>query len=184
MILRSTSAQDAADEQKILAWYEENFGADDSREVAEWIWSHERNAARYLRALFHCASLVKEHGRGVFAALLEQARKVASQHEPEEQLMAALAPVVERVRITITGHRGAEEAVGAGLRELRVRLREELRRMWPDKHRATIDGAIVAGSQIRNGGAFLDFGKIVEVMSGPDALATTAASSHGVTDDR
>jgi hypothetical protein len=184
LLLRSTDIKDSEDEKKILDWFVENFGEADARDLVEWVWARERNPSRYVLALFHIAREVKLHGKVFVQRILDHARSLFPHREKEEQLMAATLPFVEKARITIQGHRGDEMAVEESMRELRVRLRENIRRIWPEKHRATIDGAIVTATQVRGAACIIDFRKLVTTLAGTDALAETAAGSHGVTDDR
>lgn len=184
MILRSTDANLAGEEKRVIDWFVENFGEEDALVVVEWVWARERRGTKYVPALVHIANETQKHGRGFFQNLLLHARKPRTHREAEEQLMETMTPYVQRARIAITGHRGSEDAVEYSMRELRVHLREEVRKMWPDRHRATIDGAIITATQVRGGSAIIDFGKLVETISGPDALATTAEASHGVSEDR
>lgn len=201
MLLRATDPELAADEKALLGWYIENFGQEDTETFTRWVWLREQDGNRFARVLRHIHDLIKSEeargvalglelaknklGREVFERLLLQARKPKVQGEAETQLMETMRPHIERVRTDILGHRGSKEAVDAGVRELRVRLRENIHKMWPDKHRATVDGAIMVGAIQRGGTAVIDFARVVSaLMENPDALASTAASSHGVTDDR
>lgn len=185
MILRSTTTRDAEAEKALLDWFAENFGAEDARDLADWVWGRERNAARYVDALAHIARCSKERGRDFVGNLLAHARRPAEEREAEEQLFETMRPHVDRARVRVLGHRGDPLVVEESLRELRVRLREVIRKMWPEKHRATVDGAIMSGSMVRGGAAVLDFRKIVQALTRhEDPLAVTARSSHGVTDDR
>jgi len=180
MILRTSDPA----EKEVIDWYVENFGKEDAMTVIDWIWSRERTTGRFVGALLHVANEVQSQGRQFFHNLLVHTRIPRPQREAEEQIMERVRPFVEKARITILGHRGAEDAVEEAMRELRVHVREEIRKMWPDRHRATIDGAILSATSGRGGPAIIDFKKLVAALVAPDALATTASQSHGVSDDR
>jgi hypothetical protein len=180
MILRTSDPT----EKEIIDWYIANFGTEDATAVIDWVWSRERTTGRFVGALWYIAREVNDKGKVFFFNILRHTKVPKSQREAEEQIMEIARPFVEKARITILGHRGAEDAVEGAMRELRVRLREEIRKMWPDKHRATIDGAILSATVARGGASIIDFKRLVEALSGPDALATTASQSHGVSQDR
>lgn len=184
LLLRSTDIEASEIEKKTLNWYVENFGERDTRDLVEWVWAQERTSERYVLVLVHIREEIGKRGKGFLHKILDHARSLFPHREQEFQLMAAMTPYVERARVTVLGHRGDPMAVEEAMRELRVRLRENIRRIWPDKHRATIDGAIVTATQVRGGSAVIDFRKLVTTLTGPDALSDTAASSHGVSDDR
>lgn len=184
LLLRSTDIETSEIEKKTLNWFVENFGEVDTRDLVEWVWARERNTGRYVPALTLIQEGIQKHGRGFLHKILDHARSLFPYREQEMQLMATMLPYIERARITVLGHRGDPVAMEAAMRELRVRLRENIRRMWPDKHRATIDGAIVTATQVRGAACVIDFRKLVTTLAGPDALTETAAGSHGVTDDR
>jgi len=182
---------ESEDEKKIVNWFVENFGVEDTREVLLWVWQRERDAKNYVRALYKIGEVIKSReaaegvsGREAFSPFLEHARKPRGDRELAEQVMAVMQPLVDKARIQIFGHRGDPAAVEGEIRMLRVRLREECRRLWPRAHRATIDGAIVSATQVRGGAGLIDFVKLVELLSGPDALSETAEASHGVSNDR
>lgn len=180
MILRTSDPA----EKQILDWFQENFGLEDTQVVIDWVWSRERATGRYVQALALIAGKTIETGREFFTNCLIHARRPATYREAEEQIMAAMLPHVEKARINVLGHRGDPMVVEESMRELRVYLRENIRRMWPDKHRATIDGAIMSATKTQGAEAFIDFRRLVEVINMPDALATTASQSHGVSEDR
>ncbi len=187
MILRSTSPESAEVEQKLYDWFIENFGEEDTKTFLEWLWGREKGE-RYVLAMQHIAKETAARGKPFFHNILEHAKldtKTKEQRDAEEELLSAMLPVIERVKTNIQGHRGAEDAREEGLREIRVRLRETLRRMFPSKHRATLDGAIMCGTLLQGGFPTLNCAAVVAaLMKHEDALATTAASSHGVTYDR
>lgn len=201
MLLKNTNPALADREKMFLDWFVENFGREDTATVVDWVWWRERDPGAYLRGLEAIYGVIKSEeakglaagldpsrnklGRDAFHRLLEQAREPRDRGEAALQLKAAMEPYILKAKAEAKKFNNSPECAEANLRELRVRLREELRRMYPDKHRATIDGAIAVGSLITGGGATLDFSRIIKaLMDNPDALAETAASSHGVSYDR
>lgn len=187
MILRCTDPQQAADEAEFIRWIVGEIGEADADVLVPWLHEREAPHGRYPHVLAHVVRGAANSGapKSFLGNLVEQARKPLVQREAEMALMQAMAPHVERVRATMRRHQGDPQAYEEGLRELRVRLRETLHRLFPDKHRATIDGAMVAGTAPKPGAALLNYSVIVErLMCHEDALASTAAASHAVTDDR
>lgn len=180
MFLRTTDPQEKA----ALDWFVDNFGKQDADDLISWVWSRERTTGKFVPALLHIIDQTMKNGRQFVQNLLDHARSPASFREAEEQIMQAMIPHVNVARSTIQAHKGDELAVEESMRMLRVYLRENIRRMWPDKHRATIDGAIMSATRIKGVDAFIDFHRLVEVINMPDALASTASQSHGVSEDR
>lgn len=171
-------------EPVLRRWYQTEFGEQDATLLLDWVWRRERNGARYIAALTHIARETERHGKAFVGRLLAHARRPEHLRDAEEALLEAMRPHVERARTTILGHRGDPVASEAALRELRVRLRELVHRTYPDKHRATIDGAILVATLQGGAGAVIDFRALVDALNNVDPLAATAASSHAVTDDR
>ncbi len=185
MIIRSTDPQEAADELEILKWIVGEVGEDDTAILASWIHDREAPHGRYMMALATIVESAAKSGapKLFLGRLIAQARKPAIQREAEVTLMQAMLPHLDRLRATVQRHHDDPLVREEVLREVRVRLRETLHRLFPDKHRASIDGAIIAGTSAA--GATLNFGVMVDrLMNHQDPLASTAAASHAVTDDR
>jgi len=187
MILRSKAPELGEDEKRILNWFEENFGLEDTATLASWVWDKERNDGKYVAALWHIAGQMKDHerrdpksGRRFVQNLVEFARKPRVDRDAEVELAEHMREKVAKGMAWVRGHREDQAAKDEIVGDLRRHLREKLRQMWPDKHRATIDGALMVGLSARGGKPFLDFAAIVKAMNEPDPLATNARVSHAV----
>lgn len=179
LVPRSTNPVDAEDELKVLGWFLENFGEADTRTVTDWVWAYEKDSCRYIATLWAIAREIREKGRSVFGTLLYVASQSPEVVDATQQLAAQMKPVIDELRRQSSRYSADEHGREQISDELRLRLREKLREMWPDKHRAMIDGAlVVAFKRGPRGQVIIDFPAIAKALFQEDPLATTAAASH------
>lgn len=176
MLLRTSDELEGV----LAHWFVENFGEEDTFVVMDWVWNREPNSARYLTAINYIAIEIQNQGREFFHNLLSHARRPKEEREIEEQLMETMAPYVTKALKAVKDHNEDPIVREEQIMILRNTLHEQIRKLWPEKHRATVDGAIICGTQIKNGGALLDYRAITQALTrNDDPLAATAASSHG-----
>lgn len=179
MILRSTNPLMAEDEKKIIDWFTDHFGEEDTLVFTRWVWDRHRNAPQYVEALWFIAEQTRKEGPPFFQNLLEVARYPKEMREATDQIASTMMPIVERLKTKALGFRNDPKVLNEIFEELRLALREKIRDMWPEKHRATIDGAMVVSVK-RNlvGQSFIDFRTLAKALFEKDPLANTAESSH------
>jgi hypothetical protein len=187
MILHSTTPEDGEVEKQIRGWFEDNFGREDAEALVEMIWLRERNGARLVDALVVIAKEYKAHEQNSVAEakaflgnLLDMARTPAAVREAEMDLLGYARPILERLAARIQGHRGDPIVREESLEEFRALVREKIRSMWPRKHRAAIDGALVVAARAEGGRLVFNARACVKALEmNGDPLEATAASSHG-----
>ncbi len=180
MLLRA-SGKDAADELEFRRWLVENFGEADERELSEWVWvNHGRNGVHYTTALQHIVLETHKRGKGFVHGILQFLRELdPSVRESIWTLAAWFHPRMLRAVATMQRHAKDPTAVEAELTTLRGELRAEVHRLWPAKHRATIDGALLGALKYdpRFHTVAADYVGIAMALSMPDPLETNAKAS-------
>lgn len=176
MILKSTDPKESQAEKDIVQWFINNFGETDAHTVCDWVWARERNPVKYVDTLVHIAKK-SSNDRDFFNNVLKYAQTQQATPEIRDAQMhleAKFLPMVERARIKIGGHRGDPKLVEEALEEMRKKLEDEIRKMWPGKHRATVHGAIMCGTSPRG----IDFGAIARALiNNKDPLEANAWAS-------
>jgi hypothetical protein len=176
MILKSKDAEEARAEKDIITWFVNNFGETDANTVCDWVWARERVPVKYVDALAHIAKK-SSADRGFFESVLKYAQTQQATPEirdAQAHLEAKFLPAIEHARNRIMGHRNDPELVKEALDDMRKKLEEEIRKMWPDKHRATVHGAIMCGTTATG----IDFGAIARALiNNKDPLGVNAWAS-------
>lgn len=177
-ILRSTNPADARVEAEMRQWYIDNFGADDARTLIEWVWENHKNGVRFVDALVEIAKETQVHGKQFVHNLLDVARKPKHVREAEVEILAWAKPRIEAAVARVIGHRASEKAKREEVNAFVEALQEKLWTMWPDKHRATMKGAVLSAFRDVDGRFELNVAALVKALNLEDPLAATARSSR------
>lgn len=177
MILRSTRPEDAVVEAEMRQWFRDNFGADDSAALLEWVWENHRDGVRFVDALVTIARETDENGKGFAQNLIDLAKKPRATREAETEIIAWVTPRIEKAAAIVRGHRGDLKVARAELDGLMIDLESKLRRMFPHVHRALMKGAMASSLRMVDGKFTVDVAALVKALQLPDPLAATARAS-------
>lgn len=175
MILLSTDPREPGARQKFI----NVLGAEDAEVLTQWVWENQgRNSVSYGQALAHIAAEIDVHGVSFAHNLLEAAKKPRHIWEAERDILAWATPRIQAACATVRGHRGDPHVAQQEFEQLCYALEEKLWSMFPDKHRATMKGAIIGSFQNKNGGMALNVAMLVKALNLDDPLAATARQSR------
>lgn len=177
-ILRSTNPAEARVEAEMRQWYVDNFGASDARTLLDWIWENHRDGVRFVAALVEIAKQTQLHGKEFVHNLLDVARKPKAVREAEMEILAWAKPRIEAAVARVIGHRVSEDVKREEVNAFIEALQEKLWTMWPDKHRATMKGAVLSAFRDIDGRFELNVAALVKALNLEDPLAVTARSSR------
>jgi hypothetical protein len=177
MILRSTRPEDAVVEAEMRQWFRDNFGAEDSTALIDWVWENHRDGVRFVDALVTIARETSENGKGFAQNLIDLAKKPRATREAETEIVAWVTPRIEKAAAIVRGHRGDPSVARAEFDGLMIELEAKLRRMFPDVHRALMKGAMASSLRMVDGKFSVDVAALVKALQLPDPLAATARAS-------
>jgi len=173
MILKTSDPREPAATQELLT----QLGEEDAKILMTWLWETHRGRGNYADIL--AAVVEHTHAEGTCFArnLLTMAKKPKHISEAEMEIMAFITPRIQAAVVAVQGHRGDQQVAVREFEKLCYELEEKLFNMFPQKHRATMKGAIISAFTHR-GGYTLDVAKLVQALHMEDPLAATAASSR------
>lgn len=175
MILRTKTAQHAADEAELLKYLIAELGETDAARLARFSWEQSSEPIAYMNAIAHLVRGVGAHGKGFVSKVLEVASKPKEAREAEIDLAvfarAMLIDLTARVASTTPDDR--DQLAAECWLELNHRLRERLNGMFPGRPDYIVNGALIAGTEWdRAAGTFgVNVVKLIEGMKQKDPLA-------------
>lgn len=176
MILLSKDPREPALRQKLI----DLLGGEDAETLVQWVYENEgRNNVRYCQALYVIVMGIETQGMGFAHNLLEAAKKPKHIWEAERQILGWLIPRLKEAGVVIQGHRDDPVAVDAEREKLIEGLLEMLWKMYPDKHRATMKGAVVGSFQRKGSEIGFNVAMLVKALNLEDPLWATAGQSRG-----
>lgn len=182
MLLRCTTSPESADELELRKWLVDKFGETDEETLARYVWeNHKGRGVEYLQVL---AAFVREtaaNGTGFVRKLLDGAAKPLEQRQAEIELLAWWTPRKDAAIAKVNRYRG-EDQKKAAREEYDALVRGliwTVHQMWPDKHRATVKGAVLAAFvHDEDGGNYtFEVSRLVGALANPDPLAANARAS-------
>lgn len=180
MILRCLTEQESKDERELRVWLALNIGETDEATLTEWVWSnHHGSGIKYLEALAAIIQQTATRGREYVNGLLEMARKPRARREAEMDLLQWWIPLSNRAIAKVKDCKAEDRAAAAheefgGLIEL---LTAKLHAMFPDKHRATIRGAVAVAFVKAPTGWEFDASRCITACTQEDPLAVNGRAS-------
>lgn len=158
-------------------WFRDNFGAEDSTALIDWVWENHRDGVRFVDALVVIARETSENGKGFAQNLIDLAKKPKATREAETEIVAWVTPRIEKAAAIVRGHRGDPSVARAEFDGLMLELEAKLRRMFPHVHRALMKGAMASSLRMLDGKFSVDVAALVKALQLPDPLAATARAS-------
>lgn len=177
MILLSSDPREAPCRQKLI----DVLGAEDATVLTTWLWErhHAGKSPTFGDVIAAIVQKTEIHGPTFAKNLLDAAKKPREQSEAEIEIMAWVTPRIHAAAARVMGHRGDQDVARAEFDTLVRELEAKLWNMFPDKHRATMKGAIVVSFKHKGGEFVIDVGALVRALFLTDPLAATARASRG-----
>ena len=176
MILFSNDPREPQCRQRLI----DILGQEDATVLVTWLWErhHLGSSPTFGEALAAITMQTDQHGHQFARNLLDVAKKPKHVSEAELEIMAWIKPRLEAAATKVQGHRGDPDVAKAEFDVLCYGLNEKLWNMYPDKHRATMKGAILTAFEHKGGAFSLNVAKLVQSLNLDDPLKATAAQSR------
>lgn len=176
MILLSQDPREPQCRQRLI----DILGKEDATVLVTWLWErhHAGKSPTFGEALAAVTQQTDQHGPQFARNLLDMAKKPRHVSEAEMDIMAWIKPRLEVAAAKVVGHRGDPEVAKAEFDTLCYGLNEKLWAMYPDKHRATMKGAIISAFEHKGGAFSLNVAKLVRNLELEDPLKATARQSR------
>jgi hypothetical protein len=182
VILRSTDPNQAELEKLFRTHLVDSLGEEDASTLIEWVWSNSTRLGigSFVSGLGDLVMAIERGGRDAIRKLLDVAKRTPEERDAIVQLEAWFMPRGNRTAANIYRDGFADDAKKKKhMSELADELMNELHRMWPRAHQATVRGAVLEGLEAAPEGVRLHADQVVRSMMAPDPLADTAHSSWG-----
>ena len=156
------------------------LGEEDERTLSRWVFENHRDGVRYTQALKSIFEGASVYGKQFLENLLDVAKKPKEVAQAE---VAVFAWVKERTVLVVKTVQRSKDKEKAAKEELDGFMHDfvgYLHRMFPDKHRATVHGAIIGGMRHVEGKFSVDVAGIVKALFNEDPLAANAKASWAV----
>lgn len=179
MILRTNDPN----EKKFRTILANILGDEDEADLTRWVWENEKGSGvGFVRALAAMAEQSQFRGPQFAKNCLEFARKPKEVREAEKELLEWFNVHAARAITVVKEHNGDRHVADDQFNMLCYGLQEKLREMWPNKHRATVKGAMLSAFTHASGTFQFEVARLVKVMMEKDPLEVTARTSWAVSD--